>query len=137
MLELVTTSEEMCYMMALGDVQRLADDTNRVTKKEHANHHLSSLRASRKRRRRSHKCARRCRQAFCRVTKYSKHETFVGVNATQGTNDSFHRHASTLGAPCIRFRQNSSIVGAAIRVVPGVGAEVSELHGDGAAQGKL
>ena len=39
MLELVTTSEEMCYMMALEDVQRLADDTNRVTKKEHAHYH--------------------------------------------------------------------------------------------------
>ena len=32
MLELVTTSEEMCYMMALEDVQRLADDTNQMTK---------------------------------------------------------------------------------------------------------
>ena len=27
MLELVTTSEEMCYMMALEDVQKLAEDT--------------------------------------------------------------------------------------------------------------
>ena len=43
MLELVTTSEEMCYIMALGDVQRLADDTNRVTKKEHAHYHLSKF----------------------------------------------------------------------------------------------
>ena len=30
-------------MMALEDVQRLADDTNQVTKKEHAHHHLSKF----------------------------------------------------------------------------------------------
>ena len=43
LLETITTSEEMCYMMALEDVQRLADDTNIVTKKVHGSRYLSKF----------------------------------------------------------------------------------------------
>ena len=43
LLETITTSEEMCYMMALEDVQRLADDTNVVTKKVHGSRYLAKF----------------------------------------------------------------------------------------------
>ena len=36
LLEVVTASEEMCCLMALDDVQKLAEATTSVTKKEHA-----------------------------------------------------------------------------------------------------
>ena len=42
-LEVVTASEEMCYLMALDDVQKLAEATTSVTKKEHAHWYWSKF----------------------------------------------------------------------------------------------